>query len=173
MAILSWKWKFWNLLVRRRRPLWCQWRSLCGLENFEKKFKILIFFSKYPKPQRGRHWHQRGASPVFSLEILSPSLPILGHNWKQDLSRSCFILQGDHLQLPFFISFWRALKNNEIIQLNHFCQPHIETFWYFEVSLWSGEKKSCLSGLCQNNVMAPYCKGWEPKTHLCASNFQK
>ena len=82
-------------------------------------------------------------------------------------------LQGDHLQLPFFISFWRALKNNEIIQLNHFCQPHIETFWYFEVSLWSGEKKSCLSRLCQNNVMAPYCKGWEPKTHLCASNFQK
>ena len=35
------------------------------------------------------------------------------------------LLQGDHLQLPFFISFWRALKNNEIIQLNHFCQPHI------------------------------------------------
>ena len=24
-------------------------------------------------------------------------------------------LQGDHLQLPFFISFWRALKNNKII----------------------------------------------------------
>ena len=30
MAILSWKWKFWNLLVRRRRPL-------CGFGNFGKK----------------------------------------------------------------------------------------------------------------------------------------
>ena len=83
------------------------------------------------------------------------------------------ITTGWSFATAIFISFWRALKNNEIIQLNHFCQPQIETFWYFEVSLWSGEKKSCLSRLCQNNVMAPYCKGWEPKTHLCASNFQK
>ena len=43
MAILSWEWKFWNLLVRRRRPLWCQRRPLCGFGNFEKKFNILDF----------------------------------------------------------------------------------------------------------------------------------
>ena len=49
MAILSWKWKFWNLLVRRRRPLWCHWRPLCGFGNFEKKFWIWEFFSKILK----------------------------------------------------------------------------------------------------------------------------
>ena len=85
----------------------------------------------------------------------------------------CMDDTGWSFATAIFYIFLTGIKNNEIIQLNHFCQPHIETFWYFEVSLWSGEKKSCLSRLCQNNVMAPYCKGWEPKTHLCASNFQK
>ena len=46
MAILSWKWKFWNLLVRRRRPLWCHWRPLCGFGNFEKKILNLENFQK-------------------------------------------------------------------------------------------------------------------------------
>ena len=33
--------------------------------------------------------------PVFFLEICcSPSSPILGHNWKHDLARSCFILKN-------------------------------------------------------------------------------
>ena len=41
----SWKkWKFCNWLVRRRRPLWCQWRPLCGFGNFGKKFWIWEFF---------------------------------------------------------------------------------------------------------------------------------
>ena len=47
MAILSRKWKFWNLLVRRRRPLWFQWRPLCCLwfwKFWEKKIKILENF---------------------------------------------------------------------------------------------------------------------------------
>ena len=35
MAILSWKW---NLLVRRRRPLWCHWRPLCGFEEKNSRF---------------------------------------------------------------------------------------------------------------------------------------
>ena len=47
MAILSWKWKFWNLLVRRRRPLWCHWRPLCGIGNFGKK--ILDMGNFFPK----------------------------------------------------------------------------------------------------------------------------
>ena len=38
------KWKLLNWLVRRRRPLWCQWRPLCGFGNFENKLKILDFF---------------------------------------------------------------------------------------------------------------------------------
>ena len=49
MAILGKEWKFWNLLVRRRRPLWSQWRPLCGFGNFEKKIKILEFFPKILK----------------------------------------------------------------------------------------------------------------------------
>ena len=45
MAILSWKWKFWNLPVRRRRPLWCHWRPLCSFGNFWKKnLDFGIFF---------------------------------------------------------------------------------------------------------------------------------
>jgi len=47
------------------------------------------------------------ASPVFFLEILSPSSPILGHNWKHDLARSCFILEvlSRHRQRPARFSF--------------------------------------------------------------------
>ena len=36
-------------------------------------------------------------------------------------------------------------------------------FWYFNVSVWSGERKSCLLGMCQSSVLAPYCKEWGPK----------
>ena len=45
MAIRGKKWKFWNLLLRRWQPLWCQWRSLCGFRNFEKNSKFWIFFA--------------------------------------------------------------------------------------------------------------------------------
>ena len=44
MVIPGKKWKFWNLLVRRRQPLWCQWRPLCGFGNFEKKIQNFGFF---------------------------------------------------------------------------------------------------------------------------------
>ena len=47
MAIRGKKWKFWNLLLRRWQPLWCQWRSLCGFRNFEKNSKFWIFFCKF------------------------------------------------------------------------------------------------------------------------------
>ena len=108
--------KFWNLPVRRRWPLWCQWRPLCGFGNFEKKkLKFWIFFCKGWKLWRILKnyelytppsvkiclllwkllcgYYMASASPVFFLEILSPSLPILGHNGKHDLARSCFILK--------------------------------------------------------------------------------
>ena len=42
-------------------------------------------------------------------------------------------------------------------------------FWYFDVSVWSGEKKLCLLGLWQNSVLAPYCKDWEPSYPLNTS----
>ena len=35
-------------------------------------------------------------------------------------------------------------------------------FWYFDVSLWSVDKKSCLSKLNNKCVFTPYCKDWEP-----------
>ena len=35
-------------------------------------------------------------------------------------------------------------------------------FWYFDVSLWSVDKKSCLSKLSNKCVFTPYCKDWEP-----------
>ena len=49
-------------------------------------------------------------------------------------------------------------------------------FWYFDVSLWSVDKKSCLSKLSNKCVFTPYCKDWEPippKTHLWASDFHE
>ena len=36
-------------------------------------------------------------------------------------------------------------------------------FWYFNVSVWWGERKACLLGMCQSSVLAPYCKEWGPK----------
>ena len=61
------------------------------------------------------------------------------------------------------ISLWQALKNRKMAKPNHFCWADIWTFWYFDVSVWSDEKKMGLSGLCQNSVTAPYCKDWEPR----------
>ena len=34
-------------------------------------------------------------------------------------------------------------------------------FWYFDVSVWSVDKKPYHSGLCQNSVFTPYCKDWD------------
>ena len=45
------------------------------------------------------------ASPVFFLEILSPSSPILSQNWKHDLARSCFILEFSR-EKDYWIFFW-------------------------------------------------------------------
>ena len=48
IAIFRKKLKFWKMLVRRRRPLWCYWRLLCGFENFEKKIQNFeYFFAKF------------------------------------------------------------------------------------------------------------------------------
>ena len=35
-------------------------------------------------------------------------------------------------------------------------------FWYFDVSVWSVDRKRYNSRLCQNSVFTPYCKDWEP-----------
>ena len=40
-----------------------------------------------------KHNLSANSLPVFSLEILSPSSPTLGHNRKLDFARSCFILE--------------------------------------------------------------------------------
>ena len=47
-------------------------------------------------------------------------------------------------------------------------------FWCRIMVRW--RKKSCLSGLCQNIITAPYCRDWEPRypqTHPSASNFNE
>ena len=97
--------------------------------------------------------------------------------WRSAAVPERWNIQGDHLQLPFFISFWRALKNNEIIQLNHFCQPHIETFWYFEVSLWSGEKSHAFPGCAKIVLWLHTARAKNPErtqipnqTHLSTSD---
>ena len=35
-------------------------------------------------------------------------------------------------------------------------------FWYFDVSVWSVDRKRYNSRLCQNSVFTLYCKDWEP-----------
>ena len=49
-------------------------------------------------------------------------------------------------------------------------------FWYFDVTVWSDEKKLCLLGLCQNGLLAPYCRTENPdtqKTYPSASDFHE
>ena len=49
-------------------------------------------------------------------------------------------------------------------------------FWYFDVSVWSDEKKLCFLGLCQNGALAPYCRTENPdtqKTYPSASDFHE
>ena len=80
------------------------------------------------------------------------------------------------MQLPFFISFWRALKNKKIIKPNLFCQPHIWTFWYFEISVWSDEKSHAFQG-CAKIVLRLHTARAKnpdtPKPHPSNSNFHE
>ena len=72
----------------------------------------------------------------YFLEILSPSLPIMGHNWKHNLARSYFILEKTQgkpkihnsiLNSAFNWSSWQIdwlhwlKKKNKCMQLQH-CQ---------------------------------------------------
>ena len=90
MAILSWKWKFWNLLVRRRRPLWFQWRPLCGFGNFEKGIQNFGFFLQILKIMEnfeklriiiskvgGKFWRWEGYIP----EKLMKCKAVTKQNW--------------------------------------------------------------------------------------------
>ena len=49
-------------------------------------------------------------------------------------------------------------------------QSFLERFWYLNVSVWSGDKKSRLSGLCKINILAPCCKDREPRYTPSASD---
>ena len=49
-------------------------------------------------------------------------------------------IQGDQQQLYFMISLWQVLKYEEMVKPKHFCWAYIWTFWYFDVSIWPGEK---------------------------------
>ena len=55
-------------------------------------------------------------------------------------------------------------------------KAYIGRLWYFDVRYVSGAKYSCVSGLWQNSVTAPYCRDWEPRypqTHPSAYNFHE
>ena len=71
-----------------------------NFENFqifkilEKNSQIQNFFPKFPKPQRGRHWHQRGRR-LLTTQLQNfhffQEFPKLGvYNIKHNLARSCF-----------------------------------------------------------------------------------
>ena len=68
------------------------------------------------------------------------------------------------------------IKTKKIIKPNNFCQPHIWTFWYFEVSVWSGEKSGVFQ-VCAKIVLRLYTQRAEnpdiPQTHPCTSNFHE
>ena len=71
-----------------------------------------------------------GPLPVFFLEILSPLSPILGHNWKHDLARSCFILKlvfpnlVQKLHLEVALQFFSALVPAQKGFLQVHCHYH-------------------------------------------------
>ena len=108
MAMLGKKWKLWNLLVRRLRPLWCQWRPLCGLENFEKKIKILNFFCKFWKSMKIvkiSSWNFQNRKQILTLR---------GVYWVKNLvggGSGCALKTelSDHDQKAFAWSFYRGL----------------------------------------------------------------
>ena len=68
----------WALLVRRRRPLWCQWRPLSGLGNFEKKVQNLGFFANFENFEKlrvinskvgGKYWRWEGYIGSNSVSV--------------------------------------------------------------------------------------------------------
>ena len=81
-----------------------------------------------------------------SFEISKIFQKMLTHQRRVGCSTA--VLQGDHMQLSFFTSFWRGLKNNKIIYTQSFLSTSyidILIFWGLTMVRW---KKSCLSGLC-------------------------
>ena len=91
LEILAKKCKLWNLLVRRRRPLRCQWRPLCGFEKIGGKVQIFGFSSEILKVLKimknfeklwvliskvgSKFWH------CPKTAILGPKLAFLAKNW--------------------------------------------------------------------------------------------
>ena len=49
-------------------------------------------------------------------------------------------------------------NKKKMVKLNRFWKADMRRFWYFDVSVWSGEQKLFLLGMCQNGVLAPYCR---------------
>ena len=74
------------------------------------------------------------------------------------------------------ISLWQALKNKKVAKPNHFCWADIWTFWYFDVSVWSDEKKWAFQG-CAKIVLRLHTARTEktdtPQTHPSASNVHE
>ena len=109
MAILGWKWKFWSLLVRRRRPLWYHWRPLCGFGNFGNKFWILEIFPKFWIFSQNFQNHRGAATEIKGAAaslLVNSKMSILYHPSKLSLSLEImcmhFILSGPHIYLQLY-----------------------------------------------------------------------
>ena len=98
------------------------------------------------------------ASPDFFLEILSPSSPILGHNWKHDLARSCFILKlicekyrdrCVHRHFAKAISFLQQLghsasrRKQTDAEYQHCQAPHTRAIAFAKVDQLTKKEKIC------------------------------
>ena len=100
MAILRWKWNFWNLLVRRRWPLWCRWRPHSGFGNFEEKYsRFWNFFPEtltflkifknmsYNFQSRKQILMLRG---VYQTEIFEMHFHFLLHSWVRPTTQQIY-----------------------------------------------------------------------------------
>ena len=61
-------------------------------QNFQKNPTFSTFLWIFPKPQKGRHWDQRGCHLLPKLSIISREIPkIRVYNIKHYLPRSCLM----------------------------------------------------------------------------------
>ena len=81
------------------------------------------------------------ASPAIFLKILSPSSPIMGHNWKHDIARSCFILKDwsrfwDWLDSALWPKGWYCGKSNhKMLNFGRWFLWHFSSnTWFFSIN---------------------------------------
>ena len=84
-----------------------------------------------------------------ALHFAASKVDLMSSVASEKIRTKDLLLQGDQVQLLFSIHFWRALKTQKLPNPNHFCQAYIITFWYFDVSIGSGEKSWTFQGFAK------------------------